>query len=175
VRGPGAGRDAARRQTRVVGVEGVGRRGAVHRPLGRAVRLRPRPGGPHDVRAGRLDAGRTPRLICLFGCGGDRDRGKRPLMGAAAEQLADVVVITSDNPRTENPDRILDEIESGMTRPHERIEDREAAIVRALEIARPDDLVLLAGKGHETYQVRGETRYPCDERAIVLRIIASRV
>ena len=115
------------------------------------------------------------RLIVVFGAGGDRDRGKRPLMGAAAEQLADVVVITSDNPRTENPDRILDEIESGMTRPHERIEDREAAIVRALEIARPDDLVLLAGKGHETYQVRGETRYPCDERAIVLRIIASRV
>jgi UDP-N-acetylmuramoyl-L-alanyl-D-glutamate--2,6-diaminopimelate ligase len=115
------------------------------------------------------------RLLVVFGAGGDRDRGKRPLMGAAAERLADLVILTSDNPRTEDPGRILDEIEAGMTRPHERIEDRETAVARALAIARPDDLVLLAGKGHETYQVRGETRYPCDERAIVRRILAGRV
>ncbi|HWZ58914.1 MAG TPA: UDP-N-acetylmuramoyl-L-alanyl-D-glutamate--2,6-diaminopimelate ligase [Gemmatimonadaceae bacterium] len=107
------------------------------------------------------------RLIVVFGAGGDRDRGKRPQMGAIGERLADVVILTSDNPRTEDPERILDDIEAGMTRPHERIEDREQAVVRALAIAEPDDVVLLAGKGHETYQVRGTTKYPLDERAIV--------
>ncbi len=111
------------------------------------------------------------RLIVVFGAGGDRDRGKRPQMGAIAERLADVVILTSDNPRTEDPERILDEIEAAMRRPHERIEDRETAVTRALELARPDDLVLLAGKGHETYQVRGETKYPFDERAIVQRLL----
>jgi UDP-N-acetylmuramoyl-L-alanyl-D-glutamate--2,6-diaminopimelate ligase len=107
------------------------------------------------------------RLIVVFGAGGDRDRGKRPQMGAIGERLADVVILTSDNPRTEDPERILDDIEAGMSRPHERIEDRERAVVRALELAAPDDVVLLAGKGHETYQVRGTTKYPLDERAIV--------
>lgn len=107
------------------------------------------------------------RLIIVFGAGGDRDRGKRPAMGAVSERLADVVIITSDNPRTEDPERILDEIETGMTRPHERIEDRHLAIERAIALANDDDVVLLAGKGHETYQVRGTTNYPFDERAIV--------
>jgi UDP-N-acetylmuramoyl-L-alanyl-D-glutamate--2,6-diaminopimelate ligase len=110
----------------------------------------------------------TPgRLIVVFGAGGDRDKGKRPQMGAVGEQLADVVILTSDNPRTEDPERILDDIEAGMSRAHERIEDREQAVVRALALAKPDDVVLLAGKGHETYQVRGTTKYPLDERAIV--------
>lgn len=107
------------------------------------------------------------RLIVVFGCGGDRDRGKRPLMGGIAEREADVAIATSDNPRTENPEAILDDIERGMTRPHERIEDRRIAIARALDLARPDDAVLLAGKGHETYQIRGTTRLPFDEREIV--------
>jgi UDP-N-acetylmuramoyl-L-alanyl-D-glutamate--2,6-diaminopimelate ligase len=107
------------------------------------------------------------RLIVVFGAGGDRDKGKRPQMGAIGEKLADLVILTSDNPRTEDPERILDDIEAGMTKPHERIEDRERAVVRALELARPDDVVLLAGKGHETYQVRGTTKYPLDEREIV--------
>ena len=107
------------------------------------------------------------RLIVVFGAGGDRDKGKRPQMGAIGERLADVVILTSDNPRTEDPERILDDIEGGMSRPHERIEDREQAVVRALELARPEDVVLLAGKGHETYQVRGTTKYPLDERDIV--------
>jgi UDP-N-acetylmuramoyl-L-alanyl-D-glutamate--2,6-diaminopimelate ligase len=107
------------------------------------------------------------RLIIVFGAGGDRDRGKRPAMGAVSERLADVAIVTSDNPRTEDPERILDEIETGMTRPHERIEDRHQAIARAIELAGDDDVVLLAGKGHETYQVRGTTNYPFDERAIV--------
>jgi UDP-N-acetylmuramoyl-L-alanyl-D-glutamate--2,6-diaminopimelate ligase len=108
------------------------------------------------------------RLIVMFGCGGDRDRGKRPLMGAIAESKADRVIITSDNPRTEDPERILDEIEAGMVgRHHERIEDRRAAIARALTMAEPGDVVLLAGKGHETYQIRGTTAHAFDEAEIV--------
>ncbi len=108
------------------------------------------------------------RMIVVFGCGGDRDRGKRPEMGRIAESKADLAIVTSDNPRTENPETILDEIETGMTRhDHERIEDRRAAIARALEIATPHDVVVLAGKGHETYQVRGTTKLPFDEKAIV--------
>lgn len=110
----------------------------------------------------------TPgRLIVLFGCGGDRDRGKRPIMGGIAEREADIVILTSDNPRTEDPERILDEIEGGMQRRHERIEDRRAAIARALAIAAPGDVVVLAGKGHETYQIRGHESLPFDEKEIV--------
>jgi UDP-N-acetylmuramoyl-L-alanyl-D-glutamate--2,6-diaminopimelate ligase len=108
------------------------------------------------------------RLIVVFGCGGDRDRGKRPVMGEIAERRADIAIVTSDNPRTEDPERILDDIEAGMTRSnHERIVDRRVAIQRALELAQDDDVVLLAGKGHETYQVRGTTKYPFDEAEIV--------
>lgn len=107
------------------------------------------------------------RVVVVFGAGGDRDRGKRPEMARAAEAGADVVVITSDNPRTEDPERILDDVAAGLARPHERIEDRRAAIARALEVAGPDDVVLLAGKGHETYQIRGTTTLPFDEAAIV--------
>ncbi len=115
------------------------------------------------------------RLIVVFGCGGDRDRGKRPQMGAIAESRADVAIVTSDNPRTEDPERILDDIEAGMTRGnHERIEDRRAAIARALELATPRDVVVLAGKGHETYQVRGTTKLPFDEKIIVGELLAER-
>jgi UDP-N-acetylmuramoyl-L-alanyl-D-glutamate--2,6-diaminopimelate ligase len=111
------------------------------------------------------------RLIVMFGCGGDRDRGKRPLMGRIAEKGADAVIVTSDNPRTEDPDRIIDEIVAGMdaTR-YERITDRHAAIERAIQTAGDDDIVLLAGKGHETYQVRGTVSYPFDEKEIVREI-----
>src|SRR6185437_5499126 len=123
-----------------------------------------------DALARALDAVRPfapERLVVVFGCGGDRDRGKRPEMGHIAEDKADVAIVTSDNPRTEDPEKILDEIETGMHRDHERIEDRRAAIARALEIASSRDVVLLAGKGHETYQVRGTTKHPFDEKAIV--------
>jgi UDP-N-acetylmuramoyl-L-alanyl-D-glutamate--2,6-diaminopimelate ligase len=116
------------------------------------------------------------RLVVVFGCGGDRDRGKRPEMGRIAARGADVAIVTSDNPRTEDPERILDDIEAGMEgTPHERIEDRRDAIARAIELAGADDLVLLAGKGHETYQVRGTTRLPFDEREIVREIMTERV
>lgn len=115
------------------------------------------------------------RLICVFGAGGDRDRGKRPLMGAAAAQGADVVIVTSDNPRTEPPDQIIDDIVAGIERTdYIREVDRRAAIAHALRIAKPGDVVLLAGKGHETYQVVGTTRHPFDERAIVRALLETR-
>ncbi len=114
------------------------------------------------------------RLTVVFGCGGDRDRGKRPVMGGIAERLADQVILTSDNPRTEDPDSILDEIEAGMQKRHERIEDRREAIAHALSIASPNDVILLAGKGHETYQIRGTARLPFDEREIVRELAGSR-
>jgi UDP-N-acetylmuramoyl-L-alanyl-D-glutamate--2,6-diaminopimelate ligase len=123
-----------------------------------------------------LDAVRpfaTGKLIVVFGCGGDRDRGKRPVMGDIAVSRADVAIVTSDNPRTEDPERILDEIEAGMHgRPHERVEDRRAAIARALSIAGDDDVVVLAGKGHETYQVRGTVKLHFDEKEIVQQLTA---
>ncbi len=112
----------------------------------------------------------TPgNLIVLFGCGGDRDRGKRPLMALAAQKYGDRVVVTSDNPRTEDPERILDEIVAPLKHgSYLRIEDRRDAIAHAIAMADPDsDVVLLAGKGHETYQIRGTTSYPFDEKAIV--------
>ena len=113
------------------------------------------------------------RLIVAFGCGGDRDRGKRPVMGEIAERLADLAIVTSDNPRTEDPEAILDEIERGMRGSnHERITDRLEAIQRALAVASPEDVILLAGKGHETYQIRGTTKYPFDEKEIVRSLLA---
>jgi UDP-N-acetylmuramoyl-L-alanyl-D-glutamate--2,6-diaminopimelate ligase len=111
------------------------------------------------------------RLICVFGCGGDRDKGKRPEMGAIAAEKADLAIVTSDNPRTEDPERILDDIESGMgTVKHERIEDRRAAIARAMEVWADGDVIVLAGKGHEDYQVRGTTKLPFDEKKIVTEL-----
>jgi UDP-N-acetylmuramoyl-L-alanyl-D-glutamate--2,6-diaminopimelate ligase len=124
-----------------------------------------------------LDAVRpvtAKQLIVVFGAGGDRDRGKRAPMGEIAVRLADVAIATSDNPRTEDPERILDEVESGMSaRPHHRVTDRRAAIALALSLARPGDTVLLAGKGHETYQVIGTVKQPFDEREIVRGLGAS--
>lgn len=113
------------------------------------------------------------RIILVFGCGGDRDRGKRAEMGKVAEAGADLVIITNDNPRTEDPEGILDDIESGMTRGrHERITKRKDAIARALEEARDGDVVLLAGKGHENYQIIGTTKLPFDEKLIVRGLLA---
>ncbi len=115
------------------------------------------------------------RLIVVFGCGGDRDKGKRPVMGGIAERKGDLAIVTSDNPRTEDPERILDDIEAGMRQHnHERIEDRRAAIARALDIAGPDDVIVLAGKGHETYQVRGAIKFPFDEKIIVRELSVGR-
>ena len=108
------------------------------------------------------------RLICLFGCGGDRDKTKRPIMGAIARELADLVVVTSDNPRTEDPEAIIADILSGMEEGPIHVEpDRRRAIGWALEQGRPGDVIVLAGKGHETYQEIDGIQYPMDEREIV--------
>ena len=113
------------------------------------------------------------RLWCLFGCGGDRDRGKRPLMGAVAERLADVAVVTSDNPRSEDPDAIIADILGGMSEPAEvRVEpDRARAIAGALGEAAPEDWVLIAGKGHEDYQIVGDRVLPFSDRDQVRRAL----
>jgi UDP-N-acetylmuramoyl-L-alanyl-D-glutamate--2,6-diaminopimelate ligase len=108
------------------------------------------------------------RLIVVFGCGGDRDRGKRPLMGEAAARLSDLVILTSDNPRTEDPLAILAEIERGVQAAGAgayRVEpDRRAAIALAIGLARPGDVVLVAGKGHEDYQIVGTEKRHLDDR-----------
>ena len=115
------------------------------------------------------------RLIVVFGCGGDRDRGKRPLMGRIAAERSDLAIATSDNPRTEDPEAIIDDIERGMAgMPHLRVTDRLAAIHTALNDARADDTILLAGKGHETYQILGTTKIVFDEREIVQEAVRGR-
>ncbi len=112
----------------------------------------------------------TPgRLIAVFGCGGDRDAGKRPLMARAAEEGADIVVLTSDNPRTEDPERILADIAAGFARPEKilREADRAAAVRLAASIARAGDAVLVAGKGHEKYQIIGTEKIRMDDRELL--------
>ncbi|MHC1480074.1 UDP-N-acetylmuramoyl-L-alanyl-D-glutamate--2,6-diaminopimelate ligase [Frateuria aurantia] len=108
------------------------------------------------------------RLVCVFGCGGDRDQGKRPLMAAAAEALADQLVITDDNPRSEDGDQIVEQIVLGLQRPAQArvIRDRAAAITWALAQAGAHDMVLVAGKGHETYQEGRQGRIPFDDFAV---------
>jgi UDP-N-acetylmuramoyl-L-alanyl-D-glutamate--2,6-diaminopimelate ligase len=103
------------------------------------------------------------RLICVFGCGGDRDRGKRPLMGRIASGLADVVIVTSDNPRSEDPLAIIDEIVAGMGSEPEIEPDRARAIGRAIELAEPEDVVVIAGKGHERGQETAGVIRPFDD------------
>jgi UDP-N-acetylmuramoyl-L-alanyl-D-glutamate--2,6-diaminopimelate ligase len=129
------------------------------------------------------------RLITVFGCGGDRDRTKRPLMGAVAARLSDLVVVTSDNPRSESAEQIIDEIKRGIVMPADRrppggpapretplleIVDRRAAIERAVREARPGDLVLIAGKGHEKYQVIGDRALPFDDVDVAKAALARR-
>lgn len=115
------------------------------------------------------------RLMVVFGAGGDRDPGKRRPMGAEAAKLADLVVLTSDNPRGEDPERILDDIAVGLDgAPHQREADRGAAIALAIERARPGDTVLLAGKGHETYQESADGKVPFDERELARAAFAAR-
>ena len=107
------------------------------------------------------------RLLVLFGCGGDRDRTKRPIMGEIAARLADVLVVTSDNPRTEEPMAIIREILAGIPQTEKPVyveENRRRAIRMTLRFAQKDDMIVLAGKGHETYQVLGTEKIHFDER-----------
>jgi UDP-N-acetylmuramoyl-L-alanyl-D-glutamate--2,6-diaminopimelate ligase len=115
----------------------------------------------HAVR----DLANGKRIVLLFGCGGDRDRTKRPMMGEIGARLADELVLTSDNPRSENPERILDDIEKGVAgKPHKRLADRRAAIEQAILGASDDDVIVIAGKGHETYQLIGDRVIHFDDR-----------
>jgi len=117
------------------------------------------------------------RVITVFGCGGDRDATKRPLMGAVAARLSDLVIVTSDNPRSENPERIIAEIRRGMAREQGAViemADRRQAIERAIKEARPGDLVLIAGKGHEKYQVIGDRTIPFDDVDVAGSALARR-
>lgn len=109
------------------------------------------------------------RLWCVFGCGGDRDTGKRPQMGAVAERFADRIILTDDNPRTEDPHRIIDQILAGMEHPERAVvlRERDKAIARALTEAMEGDVVLIAGKGHEDYQLLGTEKIPFSDRAVV--------
>jgi UDP-N-acetylmuramoyl-L-alanyl-D-glutamate--2,6-diaminopimelate ligase len=126
------------------------------------------------------------RLVTVFGCGGDRDRSKRPLMGTVAARLSDLVVLTSDNPRSEDPGRIIDEIKLGIVQPVDPgapkrpatplvvNADRRAAIEQAIRSAKPGDLVIIAGKGHEKYQVIGNRTLPFDDVEIAQAALAGR-
>lgn len=115
------------------------------------------------------------RVVTVFGAGGDRDRGKRPLMGRVAQRLSDVAIVTSDNPRGEQPEAIVDDILEGMTRGDDVIVevDREAAIARALAELDGDTLVLVAGKGHEDYQIIGDSVIRFDDRQVARRLLAA--
>jgi UDP-N-acetylmuramoyl-L-alanyl-D-glutamate--2,6-diaminopimelate ligase len=115
------------------------------------------------------------KLFIVFGCGGDRDRGKRPLMGQAAEQLADQLIITDDNPRHESPQQIIQDILSGLIKPDNCliVTDRQQAIKQAVTLASPEDLVLIAGKGHETYQEIQGQRTPFDDRQVALAALTN--
>ena len=130
-----------------------------------------KPGALERVLAAARELADGGRVLCVFGCGGDRDREKRPLMGRVACELADVVVVTSDNPRGEDPAAIVDEILVGADRDVEVELDRAAAIGRALELARPGDVVVVAGKGDEQGQEAGGRTVPFDDREIVRRVL----
>jgi UDP-N-acetylmuramyl-tripeptide synthetase len=106
------------------------------------------------------------RLICVFGCGGDRDREKRPIMGRIAAELSDVPIVTSDNPRSEDPGAIIDEIVAGIDGDAEIIQDRRSAIAHAIETAEPGDVVVIAGKGHEQGQQFRDRTVPFDDREV---------
>ena len=117
------------------------------------------------------------KVICVFGCGGNRDKTKRPIMGEISGRLADYTIITSDNPRTEDPNQIIKEIESGIkniTKEYKTISNRKEAIKDAINMATKRDLIVLAGKGHETYQEVNGEKYPFNERQIIKEIIQSK-
>jgi UDP-N-acetylmuramoyl-L-alanyl-D-glutamate--2,6-diaminopimelate ligase len=160
--------------------------------------LRPAPGrlenmrGPKDISV-IIDYAHTPdalenvlktvrniapdrELICLFGCGGDRDRSKRAPMGRVAEELSDFVIVTSDNSRNENKRQIVRDILSGMQDVNRRrvILDRKRAIEHAIENAKKNDIIVLTGKGHELYQIENDEEYYFDERQIVIEAFKKR-
>ena len=136
-----------------------------------------KPGALENVLHAARDLAAGARVICVVGAGGDRDRGKRPLMGRLASELADVTVVTSDNPRSEDPQSIIDEIVAGVVGEVDIEPDRAAAISRAIELARDGDVVLIAGKGAEQGQQLADRTVPFDDREAArdaLRSLAAR-
>lgn len=123
-----------------------------------------------------IKAHNPERIICIFGCGGDRDKGKRPFMGKIAETYSDYCIITNDNPRHEKPLRIAEEIVAGMTQKSQRtiILDRKEAILEGINKAKLNDIVLIAGKGHEAYQQIGDMKYPLSDVEIALEVLKDR-
>lgn len=116
----------------------------------------------------------TGRIITVFGCGGDRDRGKRPVMGRIASELSDYTIITSDNPRSENPETIIEQIESGIIgNNYEKITDRRKAIKKAIHMAQKGDAVLIAGKGHEKYQIIGDKTIHFDDKEVAKEYLSN--
>jgi len=115
----------------------------------------------------------SSELVCLFGCGGDRDQGKRSEMGAVAERLADRLILTDDNPRHESSDVIVQQILAGMQNPKRAtlIANRGRAIKVAIDTAQPDDVVLIAGKGHESYQQIGDLKHPFSDQQQVRQVL----
>ena len=110
------------------------------------------------------------RVITIIGCGGDRDPKKRPIMGDIATKLSDYVILTSDNPRTENPEKILEDIVKGIKKDNYKIiEDRKEAIKNGIDMMQKDDILLILGKGHENYQIIGKTKYHLDDSEEVLK------
>jgi len=117
----------------------------------------------------------TGRIITVFGCGGDRDREKRPMMGGIASQLSDYCIITSDNPRSEEPEAIIEEIEKGIfNNNYEKIINRREAIAKAIDMAKKDDVVLIAGKGHEDYQVLMDRTIHFDDREVAAEFLVKK-
>lgn len=115
---------------------------------------------------------KTNRVITVFGCGGDRDKTKRPIMGGIAEKYSDIVIVTSDNPRTEDPEEIIKDIVVGLTKENHIIEiHREKAIEKAISLAEKNDIILIAGKGHENYQVIGREKIHFDDKEEVIKAI----
>jgi UDP-N-acetylmuramoyl-L-alanyl-D-glutamate--2,6-diaminopimelate ligase len=118
--------------------------------------------------------GRRGRVLCVFGCGGDRDPGKRPQMGAVAENLADRVIVTSDNPRSEDPSAIIAAIVGGMKQEADIVSDRAVAIAQAITAAEANDVILLAGKGHEPYQEIAGIKHPFSDLDVAKSALAGR-
>ena len=115
---------------------------------------------------------KTNRVITVFGCGGDRDKTKRPIMGGIAEKYSDIVIVTSDNPRTEDPEEIIKDIAVGLTKENHTVEiHREKAIEKAISLAEKNDIILIAGKGHENYQVIGREKIHFDDKEEVIKAI----
>ena len=116
------------------------------------------------------------RIITIFGCGGDRDRTKRPIMAKAAENLSDIVILTSDNPRTESPEQIFADVKAGFTKNDDYFfePDREKAIKLAINMAEKNDIILITGKGHETYHIIGTKKWHFDDKEIARREIVRR-